>query len=151
MGKGTKRTMFRSIATAAVRRTRVPSVTHNFSSHQISRFTGIRSFSTEDGGEGSSGSGEIMKGVVKWFDPKKGFGFIIPNDGSDDVFVHHSAIYAQGFRSLADGEDVEFNVEEANGRRSAMDVTGPDGAYVIGKPFRPRYESGMSGGGDGGY
>ena len=50
-----------------------------------------------------------------------------------------------------DGEDVEFNVEEANGRRNAMDVTGPDGAYVIGKPFRPRYESDMSGGDGGGY
>ena len=104
--------MFRSIATAAVRRTRVPSVTHNFSSHQISRFSGIRSFSTEDGGEGSSGSGEIMKGVVKWFDPKKGFGFIIPNDGSDDVFVHHSAVYAQGFRSLA--VSLKYRIERSN-------------------------------------
>ena len=62
------------------------------------QFVGIRFLSTEDGDETLSGK---VDGVVKWFDAKKGFGFIIPNDGSDDVFVHHSAIHSQGFRSLA--------------------------------------------------
>lgn len=98
--------MFRSIATAATRR--VPSILNGtqsvtFQSIQKTsaiRFTGLRSFSSE-GGDGDGAATEIMQGVVKWFDPKKGFGFIIPNDGSEDVFVHHSAIHAEGFRSLA--------------------------------------------------
>lgn len=49
-------------------------------------------------------------GAVKWFNTQKGFGFITPADGSADVFVHQSAIYAPGFRSLAEGEAVEYEV-----------------------------------------
>ena len=56
-------------------------------------------------------------GTVKWFNAQKGFGFITPDDGSDEIFVHQSEIYAPGFRSLADGEKVEFKV-------SADDRTG---------------------------
>ncbi|KAL7486366.1 hypothetical protein ACHAW6_011965 [Cyclotella cf. meneghiniana] len=78
-----------------------------------------------------------VKGTVKWFDAKKGFGFLIPDDGSPDIFVHHSTIHASGFRSLGDGEPVEFEVmQEPNGRRKALNVTGPDGAYVQGSPRR---------------
>eukprot|EP00804_Cyclotella_cryptica_P002270 CCRYP_004006-RB/>CCRYP_004006-RB protein AED:0.04 eAED:0.04 QI:239/1/1/1/1/1/2/609/132 len=77
-----------------------------------------------------------VKGTVKWFDAKKGFGFLIPDDGSQEVFVHHSAIHASGFRSLGDGEPVEFEVlQEPNGRWKALNVTGPDGAYVQGCVF----------------
>ena len=47
-----------------------------------------------------------LTGTVKWWDSKKGFGFITPNDGGDDVFVHQTEVHAPGFRSLADGEAV---------------------------------------------
>ena len=49
-------------------------------------------------------------GTVKWFNDTKGFGFITPEDGQKDCFVHHSAIQAQGFRTLAEGERVEFDI-----------------------------------------
>ena len=49
-------------------------------------------------------------GTVKWFNDTKGFGFITPEDGQKDCFVHHSAIQGSGFRSLAEGERVEFEV-----------------------------------------
>jgi cold shock protein len=53
-----------------------------------------------------------MQGTVKWFNDAKGFGFITPDDGSKDVFVHHSAIASQGFRSLSEGDRVEFQPEQ---------------------------------------
>jgi CspA family cold shock protein len=54
-------------------------------------------------------------GMVKWFDEKKGFGFIIPEEGGDDLFVHHSNIVTDGFRTLQDGQKVEF--EAAQGKK----------------------------------
>lgn len=53
----------------------------------------------------------MPSGTVKWFNDSKGFGFIAPSDGSDDIFVHFSAINASGFRSLAEGQAVTFDVQ----------------------------------------
>lgn len=52
----------------------------------------------------------MAQGTVKWFNPDKGFGFISPDDGTADVFVHHSAIDMGGYRSLAENQKVEFDV-----------------------------------------
>ena len=49
-------------------------------------------------------------GTVKWFNGEKGYGFITPNDGGEDVFVHQSVIKCDGYRSLSEGENVEFDV-----------------------------------------
>ena len=54
----------------------------------------------------------MATGTVKWFNAAKGYGFITPDDGTDDVFVHHSAIDCSGFRDLADGERVEYEAEK---------------------------------------
>eukprot|EP00580_Thalassiosira_gravida_P018666 CAMPEP_0201665884 /NCGR_PEP_ID=MMETSP0494-20130426/6889_1 /ASSEMBLY_ACC=CAM_ASM_000839 /TAXON_ID=420259 /ORGANISM="Thalassiosira gravida, Strain GMp14c1" /LENGTH=149 /DNA_ID=CAMNT_0048144921 /DNA_START=154 /DNA_END=599 /DNA_ORIENTATION=- len=101
--------------------------------------------SSSGGDSGSGASSDKIKGIVKWFDPKKGFGFVTPDDGSPDVFVHHSAIHANGFRTLGDGESVEFEmVTEPNGKSKAIHVTGPEGGYVQGAPRRMDAEMGRA-------
>ena len=62
-------------------------------------------------------------GTVKWFNDAKGFGLITPDDGQKDCFVHHSAIQSQGFRSLAEGERVEFEVVDGKKGPAAENVT----------------------------
>ena len=59
-----------------------------------------------------TGQGEVQvsKGTVKWFNASKGFGFIAPEDGGGDLFVHHSEIKTDGYASLDEGQNVEFEV-----------------------------------------
>lgn len=65
----------------------------------------------------------MTTGTVKWFNESKGFGFITPSDGSKDVFVHFSAIQADGFKVLTEGQAVTFNVENGPKGPQATRVT----------------------------
>ncbi|MGD8925626.1 MAG: cold-shock protein [Thioalkalispiraceae bacterium] len=64
----------------------------------------------------------MATGTVKWFNNAKGFGFIAPQDGGDDVFVHFSAIKSDGYRTLNEGQNVTFEVEQGPKGLQATDV-----------------------------
>ena len=64
----------------------------------------------------------MANGIVKWFNDKKGFGFIEQEDGGKDVFVHHSAINSSGFKTLKEGDRVSFDIEEGQKGPSAVNV-----------------------------
>ena len=80
------------------------------------------------GGGGGGGGGmppQVVgegKGVVKFFDPQKGFGFIVRDDGGEDVFVHISAVEQAGLTDLADGQPLEFTLVDRGGRMSATNL-----------------------------
>jgi len=75
----------------------------------------------------------VMTGKVKWFDDKKGYGFIELDDGSGDVFVHYSAIDMDGFKSLSKGQPVEFEVIEADKGRQATSVKALEVGVEVGE------------------
>jgi CspA family cold shock protein len=66
---------------------------------------------------------EQVTGKVKWFQDAKGWGFIKPDDGSDDVFAHYSAINSDGFKSLKEGQAVSFEVVQGDKGRQAANIT----------------------------
>jgi len=61
-------------------------------------------------------------GTVKWFNPTKGFGFIVPDNGGNDVFVHISAVQASGLNGLDEGQKIEFDQEENRGKMAATNL-----------------------------
>ena len=65
----------------------------------------------------------MAKGTVKWFSDQKGYGFITPEDGAKDLFVHHSSIQGEGFKSLQEGQSVEFEQTEGEKGPQASNVT----------------------------
>jgi len=65
----------------------------------------------------------VPTGIVKWFNAEKGFGFIAPEDGGPDVFVHYSAIQTQGYRSLEENQRVQFDVQAGPKGPQASNVT----------------------------
>ena len=65
---------------------------------------------------------ETKTGTVKWFDNKKGYGFITPEDGDKDLFVHMSSIEMEGFKTLKDGQEVEYEVGESDRGPVAQNV-----------------------------
>jgi CspA family cold shock protein len=67
---------------------------------------------------------QMTEGTVKWFNSDKGFGFITPDNGTQDVFVHHSEIQTGGYRSLEDNQRVKFNVAQGPKGPQAVGVTG---------------------------
>ena len=89
----------------------------------------------------------MATGTVKWFNSEKGFGFIAPADGSADVFVHFSAIESSGFRSLNEGDEVEFETQDGPKGLQAAIVTVTKAAEVADR----RGGGGYGGGGRGGY
>jgi len=66
---------------------------------------------------------ERLTGRVKWFNAQKGYGFIVPDNGGKDLFVHYSAIQSDGYKTLKEGQKVEFEVDSSDRGDKAVNVT----------------------------
>ncbi|XP_021200993.1 protein lin-28 homolog isoform X2 [Helicoverpa armigera] len=93
--------------------------------------------SSAAGASGSGVTGVTRRGRCKWFNVAKGWGFITPDDGGQDVFVHQSVIQMPGFRSLGDEEEVEFECKESDKGLEATRVSGPSSVDCQGSHRRP--------------
>ncbi|KAK3098227.1 hypothetical protein FSP39_017401 [Pinctada imbricata] len=89
------------------------------------------------GGIAFANGGGRRRGRCKWFNVAKGWGFVTPDDGQQDVFVHQSVIHKAGFRSLDDGEEVEFESKPSDKGVEATFVCGPQGTECRGSSRRP--------------
>ena len=76
-----------------------------------------------NGPKAGQGAVAVSTGTVKWFNASKGFGFITPDDGGDDLFVHHSEIKTEGYATLDENQKVEFEVGEGKKGPCATNVT----------------------------
>ena len=82
-----------------------------------------RSRQRNPGAHGEAAAAVVHKGTVKWFNAVKGFGFIVPDDGADDVFVHVSAVQRSGMNTLEEGQKVEYElVRGRNGKIAAQNL-----------------------------
>ena len=73
----------------------------------------------------------MATGTVKWFNSSKGFGFIAPDDGSDDVFVHFNSIQMDGYKSLEEGQKVNFETEDGAKGPAAVNVTAGEWSFSM--------------------
>lgn len=80
-------------------------------------------FRQRDDGHAGDGASEMLEGVVKWYDPARGFGFILPNDGGNDIFIHVTALRRSGLDGLEPGQPVRMSVSQARRGREASQIT----------------------------
>ena len=73
--------------------------------------------------ERKAGSGDMAQGTVKWFSDEKGYGFISPEEGSEDLFVHHTGIAGNGFKSLQEGDKVSYEATQGKKGMQAENVS----------------------------
>jgi len=137
------RTSSSSLSLSRVALQRIPTTTTTTTTRTLIGTNRYIKVTTLVGGSGSGRassswfSTDIKKGTVKWFDSKKSFGFLTPEDGSEDVFVHQTAIYSEGFRALVEGQSVEYvKGLDAKGRVKATRVTGPNGSLIPSPPLQ---------------
>lgn len=91
------------------------------------RFTRRAGASSDWSREAQKGGQAMPSGTVKWFNPTKGYGFIAPDTGGKDVFVHISAVQKAGMRSLSEGQKIGFDIEQQqNGRTAAVNLSKAD-------------------------